>query len=263
MIITWNNFEWFAISAIVLWLGGALFALFSKERSRWAILLTLLGITVFAVFIAGFWLNLHRPPLRTMGETRLWYSFFMGISGLLTYIRWKYPWILCFSTVVGAVFAIINILKPEIHDQSLMPALQSVWFVPHVIVYMFSYALLGAVTLFALYLWLRSSRRASDDEMGLCDNLVRIGWAFLSLGMVMGALWAKQAWGDYWTWDPKETWAAATWLGYLLYLHLRAARPKDRNAAFALIVFSFLLLQMCWYGINYLPAAQGVSIHTY
>ena len=81
--------------------------------------------------------------------------------------------------------------------------------------------------------------------------------------MVMGALWAKQAWGDYWTWDPKETWAAATWIGYLLYLHLRAARPKERNAAFALIVFSFLLLQMCWYGINYLPAAQGVSIHTY
>ena len=110
MIITWNNFEWFAISAIVLWLSGALFALFSKERSRWAILLTLLGITVFAVFIAGFWLNLHRPPLRTMGETRLWYSFFMGISGLLTYIRWKYPWILCFSTVVGAVFAIISFL---------------------------------------------------------------------------------------------------------------------------------------------------------
>ena len=164
---------------------------------------------------------------------------------------------------MSIVFVCINLFKPEIHNKSLMPALQSVWFVPHVIVYMFSYALLGAVTLFALYLWLRSSRRASDEEMGLCDNLVRIGWAFLSLGMVMGALWAKQAWGDYWTWDPKETWAAATWLGYLLYLHLRAARPKDRNAAFALIVFSFLLLQMCWYGINSLPAAQGVRIHTY
>lgn len=116
-MITWDNFYLFALPAIVLWGAGAVFALFSKERSRWAIGLTLSGILVFAAFITGFWLSLQRPPLRTMGETRLWYSFFMGISGLLTYLRWKYPWILSFSTVVGAVFAIINILKPEIHDQ--------------------------------------------------------------------------------------------------------------------------------------------------
>ncbi|MBP3290386.1 MAG: cytochrome c biogenesis protein CcsA [Alistipes sp.] len=150
------------------------------------------------------------------------------------------------------------------HSKSLMPALQSVWFVPHVIVYMFSYALLGAVAIFALYLWLRSSRREpTEEEMAMCDNLVRVGWSFLTLGMIMGALWAKEAWGDYWTWDPKETWAAATWLSYLLYLHLRPILRKDYNVAFAVILFSFLLLQMCWYGINYLPAAQGTSVHTY
>ena len=66
-----------------------------------------------------------------------------GISGLITYWRWKYRWILSFSTLVSAVFCIINILKPEIHDQSLMPALQSAWFIPHVTVYMFSYSVLG------------------------------------------------------------------------------------------------------------------------
>ena len=145
-----------------------------------------------------------------------------------------------------------------------MPALQSVWFVPHVIVYMFAYAMMGAVTLFALYLWLRRpSRSPSDEEMGMCDNLIRIGWAFLSLGMIMGALWAKEAWGDFWSWDPKETWAAATWLSYLLYLHLRPRLRNDHHTAFALIIFSFLLLQMCWYGINYLPSAQGASVHVY
>ena len=143
-----------------------------------------------------------------------------------------------------------------------MPAVQSVWFGPHVIVYMFAYAMMGAVTLFALYLWFRRSKQPSAEELAVCDNLVRIGWAFLTLGMVMGALWAKQAWGDYWTWDPKETWAAATWLSYLLYLHLRP-HIKDNNVTFALIIFSFLLLQMCWYGINFLPSAQGMSVHTY
>jgi ABC-type transport system involved in cytochrome c biogenesis permease subunit len=80
--------------------------------------------------------------------------------------------------------------------------------------------------------------------------------------MVMGALWAKQAWGDYWSWDPKETWAAATWFSYLLYLHLRQ-RVKDTDVLFAVSIFSFLLLQMCWWGINYLPSAQGMSVHTY
>lgn len=90
-MITWDNFYLFALPAIVLWGAGAVFALFSKGRSRWAIGLTLSGILVFAAFITGFWLSLQRPPLRTMGETRLWYSFFMGISGLLTYLRWKYP----------------------------------------------------------------------------------------------------------------------------------------------------------------------------
>lgn len=205
-MITWDNFYLFALPAIVLWGAGAVFALFSKGRSRWAIGLTLSGILVFAAFITGFWLSLQRPPLRTMGETRLWYSFFMGISGLLTYLRWKYPWILSFSTVVGAVFAIINILKPEIHDQSLMPALQSPWFVPHVTVYMFSYSVLGCAFILAcmgLY-------KHRENYLEAADKLVYAGLAFLTVGMLTGAIWAKAAWGHYWSWDPKETWAAVT-----------------------------------------------------
>jgi ABC-type transport system involved in cytochrome c biogenesis permease subunit len=161
------------------------------------------------------------------------------------------------------VFVCINLLKPEIHSKALMPALQSPWFVPHVIVYMFSYAMLGASTLFAIYLWFRKSpSEVSGREMTVCDNLVRIGWAFLSLGMTMGALWAKEAWGDYWTWDPKETWALATWLSYLVYLHLRPS-CKHYDFLFAWLIFSFILLQMCWWGINFLPSAQGSSIHVY
>ena len=65
-MITWDNFYLFALPAIVLWGAGAVFALFSKGRSRWAIGLTLSGILVFAAFITGFWLSLQRPPLRTM-----------------------------------------------------------------------------------------------------------------------------------------------------------------------------------------------------
>ncbi len=259
----WESLIWFAVPAVICWLAGAAFAWRDKGIGR-ATTLSAIGSAIFFAFIVGLWLSLDRPPMRTMGETRLWYSFFLSVAGIAVYARWRYRWILSFSTMMSVVFICINLFKPEIHDKSLMPALQSVWFVPHVIVYMFAYALLGAVALMAIYLWVRCSRREpSDDEMSMCDNLVRIGWAFLTLGMIMGALWAKQAWGDYWSWDPKETWAAATWLSYLLYLHLRPLLRKDYHTAFAVILFSFLLLQMCWYGINYLPSAQGVSVHTY
>ena len=260
--MSWEQLIWFALAATVCWIAGAVMALRGRGV-RQTTAVSVLGSVIFFSFIVGMWIALERPPLRTMGETRLWYSFFLSVAGIAVFVWWRYKWILSFSTMMSVVFICVNLFKPEIHSKSLMPALQSPWFVPHVIVYMFAYAMMGAVTLFTLYLWLRPSRKEpTAEEMGVCDNLVRIGWAFLTLGMVMGALWAKEAWGDYWTWDPKETWAAATWLGYLLYLHLRK-QIKDYNVLFALLIFSFLMLQMCWYGINYLPSAQGASIHVY
>ena len=260
--MTWGDLIWFAAAATLCWGIGAVTA-YRSSRPRNVLIPFALGSAIFLAFIVGLWLSLERPPLRTMGETRLWYSFFLSVAGMIVYARWRYRWILSFSALLAVVFIGVNLLKPEIHSKTLMPALQSAWFVPHVIVYMFAYALLGAATLFVLYLWLRPNHSIpTREEFGICDNLVRIGWAFLTFGMIMGALWAKQAWGDYWTWDPKETWATATWLSYLLYLHLRRQR-HDYRMAFALILVSFLLLQMCWYGINFLPAAQGMSVHSY
>ena len=174
-MITWDNFYLFAIVAVALWILGAGFALFSNVKSRIAVILSVLGTITLGVFIAGFWISLQRPPLRTMGETRLWYSFFMGVSGLLTYLRWKYRWILAFSTIVGTVFVLLNILKPEIHDQSLMPALQSFWFVPHVTVYMFSYSVLGC----AFILSCMGLYRHRENYLEAADNLVYTGVAFL------------------------------------------------------------------------------------
>ena len=257
-MINWDNFYVFAAVSICLWLIGAVFALRSSTRSKTAIGFTSGGIIVLAVFITGLWLFLQRPPLRTMGETRLWYSFFMGIAGLLTYIRWQYRWILSFSALLATVFVIINLMKPEIHDQSLMPALQSIWFIPHVIVYMFSYSVLGCAFIIAL----TGLFRHKEEYLHTADNLVYAGIAFLSIGMLLGSLWAKEAWGNYWSWDPKETWAVITWTGYLLYVHLRLFRKTGRKTLYVLLIMSFLALQMCWYGVNYLPAAQQ-SVHLY
>ena len=188
--MSWDSFVGFAGVSGVCWMLGTWLAF--RNRRAGAIGVSALGSIVFLVFIIGLWMALERPPLRTMGETRLWYSFFLSVVGIGLYAKCRYQWMLGFSTLMSLVFVLINLLKPEIHSKALMPALQSPWFVPHVIVYMFSYAMLGASTLFAIYLWFRKSpTEVSGREMTVCDNLVRIGWAFLSLGMTKGALRAR------------------------------------------------------------------------
>ena len=267
--MTWDYFIWFGICSVVLSAGGAISALCAddhwsvssvryRRRRGWAIALTSLSVSVLAGFIVLLWASLGRPPLKTMGETRLWYSVFALLSGLFTYLRWRYKWVLSFSTVLATVFVVINILKPEIHDQSLMPALQSPWFIPHVTVYMFSYSLLGCAFLIAVFGLFRSGK----DTLQAADTLVYIGTAFLTFGMLSGAIWAKEAWGHYWSWDPKETWALVTWLCYVFYIHLRLVGRASRRTLCLLLIFSFLCLQMCWWGVNYLPTAQD-SIHVY
>lgn len=312
--MSWDSFIWFALAASLFWISGAIVSVISKRRLPAAVL-TGCGSAIFMTFIVGVWISLGRPPLRTLGETRLWFSLFLSLIGLVVYLRWRYRWVLPFGCLMAVMFASINIFKPEIHTEELMPALRSPWFVPHVIVYMFSYAVMGIATILAIrILWLtRRSAAGSAPALGsttpatvdaaasplspslqgdlrLCDTLVRMGWGFITMGIVMGALWAKQAWGDYWTWDPKETWAAATWLSYLLYMHLRQGSAlssvtsagsvtiarqnspaievashsnKALHRTLFLLIFSFLLLQMCWWGVNYLPSAQGFSLHTY
>jgi len=259
----WKHFIYFAFLSVICWAIAAILA-FKSPNYRKSIVITLVGLIVFSAFIAGMWLSLERPPMRTMGETRLWYSFFLPVAGLITYIRWKYKWILSFSTALSFLFICINLLRPEIHNKALMPALQSPWFAPHVIVYMIAYAVFSVATLNAAYLLIKSKQAEKQASgMVLCDNLVYVGSAFLIIGMLLGAIWAKAAWGHYWSWDPKETWAAATWMGYLLYIHFRLHRPAERKTAYYLLIFSFILLQICWFGVNYLPSARGISVHTY
>ena len=262
-MITWDFFIYFAIVAVLLWATGAWAAW--RDKSSLAYSTTVLGLVVFFAFILSMWISLERPPLRTMGETRLWYSFFLPLAGLIVYSRWKYKWILSFSTILSLVFICVNLFKPEIHDKTLMPALQSPWFAPHVIVYMFAYAVFGVATLMAV--WMLIKERNHNCQLSIVnsqlDDLVYVGLAFLTIGMLFGALWAKEAWGHYWSWDPKETWAAITWLAYLVYIHYRQLPRQRARLAHWMLIISFLLLQMCWWGINYLPSAQGSSVHTY
>lgn len=256
------------LSIIVLtcWLIGLILFYLTRKNKRLFIIgniLINLGIIIFFSYIIYFWILLERPPLRTLGETRLWYSFFLSLIGMVLYYRWKILWMPLYSLFLSAIFIIVNYLNPDYFDKTLMPALQSPYFVPHVIVYLFAYAVLGATALISLReIYMFGKDKFSLKNLYLADNLVYIGFSFLTFGLLLGALWAKEAWGSYWTWDPKETWAMVSWLFYLLYIHYRAHKAQNFQTALWILALAFVFLIICWFGINYLPTANN-SVHTY
>ncbi|MBO4673242.1 MAG: cytochrome c biogenesis protein CcsA [Bacteroidaceae bacterium] len=196
-------------------------------------------------------------------------GIYMMLAGAVCFILLSIPWAggwrqtrkhprraIAIAVVIAAAFFCVHHFMPILHSDTLVPALQSPWFKPHIIAYMLAYTLMASATVIALYLLLRS-------RQGNLDNLVRIGISLITIGMLFGALWAKEAWGHYWSWDPKETWAAITWFAYLVYVHYRQIPIHKPKLALWILFISFVLLQMCWWGINYLPSAQGSSVHVY
>jgi ABC-type transport system involved in cytochrome c biogenesis permease subunit len=262
----WIEFPLIALLTTIFLITGTLFVFIPNTivgNKKYSELLLLLGILTQALFIIMLWKYLNRPPLRTLGETRLWYAFFTSLIGFITYKRWKYIFVLPFFNLMALLFILINYLHPENYDKTMMPALQSTWFAPHVIVYLAGYAFLGGSAIVAaLGIYKKYFGTYKNEILNIADNLVYLGYACVTLGLIFGALWAKEAWGNYWTWDPKETWALLTWISYLIYMHIRNHKLSSINTALCTLCLAFVILLIAWFGINYLPSAQN-SVHVY
>lgn len=261
----WVQFPYIAYSAIILLTFSFLVFLLPISKKKQIIFgnsFSIIAILLFVYFITSLWINLERPPLRTLGETRLIYALFLPIIGIVTFNRWRYVWFLGYSNLMAIVFIIINLTHPETYNKTLMPALQSPWFVPHVIVYIISYAVFGVSWIVAIVGLTNFVKQDKKKILKMADNIVFIGFAFLTLGILFGALWAKEAWGHYWTWDPKETWALLTFLVYLIYIHLRSHHKNKTILHFWVLSISFAFLLAAWFGVNYMPSAKN-SVHTY
>lgn len=253
-------------AATLLGAGGLLAAAGSlRPRSatdRAASALILAGWLALIGLVAWLWAHLGRPPLRTLGETRLLYAAWLPAIALFAAWRWRTRLLLAPMAGMALLFLLLNLMRPEARVKALMPALQSGWFVPHVVVYMAAYACLGLASLAAAVLLLRRARGIQDEESALALplRLLWLGFPLLTAGLVVGAFWAKTAWGDYWTWDPKETWAFLSWAFYLVPLHQRL-RAGSR-AALWLPLLGFPIVLLCWFGVNLLPTAAQ-SLHSY
>nr|YP_010507518.1 cytochrome c heme attachment protein [Vincetoxicum pingtaoanum]UXG54646.1 cytochrome c heme attachment protein [Vincetoxicum pingtaoanum] len=90
-------------------------------------------------------------------------------------------------------------------------------------------------------------------------RIISLGFLFLTIGILSGAVWANEAWGSYWNWDPKETWAFITWLVFAIYLHTRTnINPQGENSAIVASI-GFLIIWICYFGVNLL----GLGLHSY
>jgi len=129
-----------------------------------------------------------------------------------------------FSSAVSLAGLGYALYRPDVELVNLPPALQSGWFVPHVVTYFVAYAGLFASFVLAGLAWSGRRGTGAGGGPGMEDHAHRrrhFPGDGPHPGALMGRPWGKFAWGDYWSWDPKENWALVTWLAYVAYLHLR------------------------------------------
>ena len=108
--------------------------------------------------------------------------------------------------------------------------------------------------------------KTSENRLGLLesiDNLsyrtISFGFPLLTMGIIAGAVWANEAWGSYWSWDPKETWALITWLVFASYLHARITKSWQGEKPAMIASVGFVVVWICYLGVNFL----GKGLHTY
>nr|YP_010132426.1 cytochrome c heme attachment protein [Anemone vitifolia]QQD90098.1 cytochrome c heme attachment protein [Anemone vitifolia] len=91
------------------------------------------------------------------------------------------------------------------------------------------------------------------------SRVISFGFIFLTIGILSGAVWANEAWGSYWNWDPKETWAFITWTIFAIYLHTRTNENLQGSNSAIVASIGFLIIWICYFGVNLL----GIGLHSY
>ena len=182
----------------------------------------------FALAIAAFTVRWHRVqhvPLQNLFEVFLCLGMLIFPLSLFCQRFLRVGWI-AVDCLIGVVvlFAAGFVTKFSADPQKLPPALQSGLFAPHVAAYMAAYIIMAKATVQAVAQLCRKTGPTDDRfvpyELGTY-KMIRLGFPLLTLGLILGALWGKVAWGDYWNWDPKELWSLVSWLVYVAYFHSR------------------------------------------
>ena len=196
-------------------------------------------------------------------------------------------------------FANLTLSPEMQKSSPLVPALQSNWLMMHVSMMLLSYATLIMGSLLCILFLVISRYKDVDlkimddsslplynimldyyeaklispsnevSELGKLkllqsiDNwsyrIIGLGFPFLTIGIISGGVWANEAWGSYWSWDPKETWALTTWMIFATYLHARITKGWEGKKTAILGGLGFFVIWICYLGVNFL----GKGLHSY
>ena len=196
-------------------------------------------------------------------------------------------------------FANLTLSPEMQKSSPLVPALQSNWLMMHVSMMLLSYATLIMGSLLCILFLVISRYKDVDlkiiddsslplynimldyyeaklispsnevSELGKLkllqsiDNwsyrIIGLGFPFLTIGIISGGVWANEAWGSYWSWDPKETWALITWMIFATYLHARITKGWEGKKTAILGGLGFFVIWICYLGVNFL----GKGLHSY
>ena len=171
------------------------------------------------------------------------------------------PYINFGGTVVA--IALLAIASSPIAPKDVVPpipALQSYWLVLHVTLSFIGESFFVVAFICAIYYLAtrNQERRKSLDR--LTYTTIAVGYPIFTAGaLIFGAVWAQTAWGTYWSWDPKETWALITWLVYTAYLHTRFVKKFRGKVSAVLAIVGFAFTMFTFFGVNYLLA----GLHSY
>ncbi|MDO8299881.1 c-type cytochrome biogenesis protein CcsB [Lacisediminimonas sp.] len=140
--------------------------------------------------------------------------------------------------------------------QPLVPALQSWWMKIHVPANFIGYGTFALAAMVAVAYLLKSHGHLADrlPTLELLDDVmyksIAVGFAFFTIATILGALWAADAWGGYWSWDPKETWALIVWLNYAAWLHMRLIKGLRGRVAAWWALMGLLVTTFAFLGVN-------------
>jgi cytochrome c-type biogenesis protein CcsB len=230
-----------------------------------------------AVFVLR-WHEAGRAPLKSLFESLVFFALCIAIVYVFFEMIYRTRAFGVPATLLAFGCLVYALTKWDAEIVKLPPALQSPWFVPHVMVYFVGYAAVAIAFALAVIQLLAPrvpvvgkllTMRAGTIMTGqpldiekMSYDLVRFGFVLLTVGLLVGSVWAKSAWGDFWVWDPKENWSLVTWLVYGGYLHLRRVRGWRGERAAWLLIIGFAVVMFTYLGMHLLPTAEE-SAHVY
>ncbi len=269
-----------SITTFVYGLAAFLYILawvFKKPiAGRMATGVLLIGITGNSIGFGLRWyesyqLGIGRAPLSNLYESLVFYALTIALLYLFIERRYGNKTIGVFAMPLAFLALAYASLAPNISSQirPLLPALKSNWLIAHVLTCFVGYAAFAiAFGLSLMYLLkLKESYKEGrffdlfpnlNDLDELTHQMIVLGFLFLTVGIITGAVWANSAWGRYWGWDPKETWSLITWFIYATLLHARLMRGWQGKKIAIISIIGFGAVLFTYFGVNYLP-----GLHSY